>query len=496
MKLLASLFLFLTSVIALDVSSTTTITSASVLGESYLIESTGVLELLNSIQLYLTSLTVRSLGQFFFLADSLTNIDIQTMDNSGYVLFDLPDSTYLPFRSNSRNSGEFVVNTGHSIVDFTDLDNTGSLTLWATFYTGPIAFFHGLVNTGNICLHEFVSNIENASGKGCYALSQSTVYIQSAASDFEPTVVFEDPSNGFYIVNTPQVLRLKLINFGNGNFIGFPNQGYITMNYFSGSGYLVVYIAIYEIYVNIGFGYDLGLFIASSNSEQVRIKYDGSVPSGANQGGCSCSLNIRTPPAPESTIELETSSEVSTSSSIEITSSSVVTSTSSSVAGSTYRSSTKSHSSSKSCPTPKPTNGHGNNGNGHDNNHGNGHDNNHGNNSNGNNHGNDNHNGNGNSNNHDNHDNGHGKEHNDGHTNGNGNNNHNDNHGNGNSNNNNNNHGNSKGKSNNNNGNGKGNDKGGGNGKGHKRRDVLDNSACSTHKSMLVLASLVFLAIV
>ncbi|RLV92980.1 hypothetical protein JA1_002767 [Spathaspora sp. JA1] len=551
--------LFLTGTIAVTITSTTTLTT-HVPNDPILVQPGGVATFLNILQFLVSSLTIKSLGQFFFSTNVVSTVEIQTLENSGYALFDISqvsqvNSVYLQFRTDNQNqnTGEFVVYGNYLNVDIYDLVNAGTMTFWGT---SGLVLINEAYNFAHMCFHHVVGWLQGQGGIGCFAIDQTNVYVNGAKAGFEPTVSFIGLYNGFEIqLGTTRPSIFVLNNFGVGNYVAVPSVGYAGQwNYDSTLGIATVYFQDTPVKFNIGTGYDQTKFTLTVQNQMLYFRYPDPVPIGANQGGCRCALNLNPPPPPvltteEPTTEVEiTTTYIETSTNPEETTPEETTpqeATTSPEETTPVEPTTTQEDSTSSTVTPEPSDckhmrrngnhdchgegpgggpGHGND---HDNDggHGNDHDDGHGND-----HGNGGGNGPGQGNDHDDgHNNGNNSGHGDDHGNdnngpgkgGNGNDHGsgdppkgNDGHGNNNNNgngNNNNNQGNSNGKGNdrdNNQGNGKGNDKGNekgnsngkdnGKGKGHKRQDILDNSSSTNHviNSMLIIVLLVWLLIV
>ncbi|RLV92981.1 hypothetical protein JA1_002766 [Spathaspora sp. JA1] len=545
--------LFLTGTIAVTITTTTTLTTITP-NDSINVQPGGIVTFLNVIQFIVSSISIQALGQFVFRTSVGGGADISGFTNRGYALFDLSQRTsvFLPFENLNLNTGEFIVYGNAILVDMYRMTNAGSMTLWGTSGT---ASFNQLENSGKICLRSVIGRLQSPGGSGCFALSQTSVYVIGTRLGFEPTVTFIGNNNGFE-VQTSSALPPNFIlnNFGIGDYVAVPPAGFDGQwNYDSTSGVVTVYFQGSPVTFNVGKGYTEERFSLVVDG-LFYLRYLDPVPVGANQGGCGCVLNINTASSTVST-EVETSSTdivetppeetttIETSTSVEETTEEVTTGEEETTPEETTSEQTTSdqttdiedesttfgttsedtnevettteEDSSSSSIIPEPTDckhgrrnrnhdcpgyghgpghGHGNN-NGHGNGHNDNHDNNNGHNSG---HG------------------GNGKDHgsppkgNQGHGNdnnhGNGNNHGNDdNHGNGKSNRKGNDHDNGR----NNGSNGKGNDRGnskenshgednGNKGKGHKRQEILENSGYSNHvvNSMLAAIFLVWLLIV
>ncbi|RLV94899.1 hypothetical protein JA1_001435 [Spathaspora sp. JA1] len=551
MKSIVVFNLFLLGIFALDISSPTTSTSAVISGDSVIIEPTGLLVLVNAIQFVISSLTVRNLAKLFFIIDGESlvintppTVDIQSLDNNGYVLFDVSriPTVNLPFRTSNKNNGELIFYGVILDVEITEIENTGSMTFWGG--SGNL-IIRDSINTGDICFYKQEVQYISPGGAGCFHLASSYVRVETPKSDFTPTVVFgSEGYSEFRIQSTPQVLNFKLINFGVTHQVTLPNSGFpssYSFNYDPSNGWLFFHIAGYDITLDIGTGYDVRRFRVTADLH-VYITYLDPPPAGANQGGCPCNLNTQssevtteiatsTSEVEETTLietstDIETTSEVETTlvepsvetssesgttlvePSVETTSTEIETSSDVAISSSSITPQ-PSHCRNQSGPWNKGCDDDHHNGNQHGGNHNNGHGFGHGGNNDnwyGNGHGNDhddhrNNNG----NNHNNHGNGikgHGNDH-DNHRNGNNNNGHKNDHDI---------HDNKKGNENNriNGGNGNFNQHGNGNnkdngkgnrnnGRGHKRDLVVDNSAWSNSInpiSIFIIIGVIGLAIV
>ncbi|RLV94879.1 hypothetical protein JA1_001437 [Spathaspora sp. JA1] len=320
MKLFLLFNLLFLGVVSLDISSPTTSTSASISGVPLIIEPTGALLLVNAIQFVVTSFSVRSLGEFFFRTNSASRVDVQLLDNSGYILFDIRqiNTLSLVIHNNNNNNGDLIIYGTNLDVSVEQITNTGSIIFWGQ--TGNL-FITNPINKGSICFHSQLVQYLNPGGAGCFYLSRSTVIVNNALSDFIPTVVFDGTNNEFRVQTVPQVLYFYLINFGTGATISVPNSGYTSFAYVPDVGFLEVFISSRAIILNIGAQYDITKFAITTDATLVHIKYNDVSPSGANQGGCSCVLDIKTPPTAITTEVQTTSNEVEeTTSEIETTS--------------------------------------------------------------------------------------------------------------------------------------------------------------------------------
>ncbi|EGW30374.1 uncharacterized protein SPAPADRAFT_52463 [Spathaspora passalidarum NRRL Y-27907] len=312
---------FLIGIIALDVSSSSTVTytNTNLYYQNVLVESSAILSLINTAAFYIPSFSIQSLGQFFLKNFFSSSMQVINMDNKGYVLFDFSAFSSMgspfTFTTSAKNSGEFIVYGVSLNVVMTGVENTGSMTFWGT---GGQVNLNNPTNTGNICFHSVQGTMQNPNGAGCYALYQSYVYANAVRSDFEPYVVFEGINNAFIVQYGNSALHYTLANFGLSNFVIIPIQEYAGYTY-NPSGVLTIYSGPNSITLNIGTGYNPNRFRFSLGASYIYFQYLDPAPPEANQGGCSCVLNTNPPPPPVvSTIQSSSSEVQETSSSEEV----------------------------------------------------------------------------------------------------------------------------------------------------------------------------------
>ncbi|EGW31746.1 uncharacterized protein SPAPADRAFT_62340 [Spathaspora passalidarum NRRL Y-27907] len=287
----------------LEVSATSTI-ETSTISEPVVVESDGVLNLLNMEELNASNFHVDNSGQFLFKSNVRSEVDIGYLNNSGYILLDTieADRAYLHLGNNTENNGELVVYGQHLNVHMDSVENSGSITVWG--YAGEVTM-EQFTNKKDVCFHEQLVELKQSKGAGCFAVSNSSVYI-SNPDEFHPTIVLEDSQNHVYLEEISEDLVINLVNFQNVVRVTAPNDGYENFSYTNGS--LILAYEDFRITLEIGSGYDSERISVENDDSGVLVSYDGSAPSKtSHETECGCALETDPPvkEAESSTVEAE-----------------------------------------------------------------------------------------------------------------------------------------------------------------------------------------------
>ncbi|RLV94898.1 hypothetical protein JA1_001436 [Spathaspora sp. JA1] len=298
-SVIVTVLLLASGVASLDITQTTTLAQNIAPNDVLTVEGGSAVTINEQTQLVLSSLSVDQGGQLFYITtDESATIQIGTIVNNGFISFDASgtEDTYFQIGTTSvQNDGEMVINMNNAGLDMSLQSNTGQLTFWGIQNTVGIS---GGTNTGNICYYQTSVFHKSASGVGCMALYDSSAYITSAQSDFNPTIVFEGDSSRFILEDGSGGTQYTLIQFGGAHFVYLADEGFSGSNYDVSDGILSVQQNGYQVTFNVGLGYDPGLFEVQADAAGigVTISYNDAPPPGANTGGCTCVLDTDLPP--------------------------------------------------------------------------------------------------------------------------------------------------------------------------------------------------------
>lgn len=227
-------------------------------------------------------------GQFYISGDSLGSLVVSfdnllsSTTNTGLIVFSSIDGITAPTYSlsgvNFNNSGQIYFNAVTPL-----LTTSYTITASGTWYNGPgaeINFFLSApplstnyvsfggdiqtINDGQICLiNNNLEQTTSISGSGCINVNTgSNFYLSSPFNTVSTTQVI-------YLATTSSTLEVNVLNllvgpqytvagFGGGNQITFTSP-FLSQSYSAQTGILTVSF-VFDVYLNIGFGYSANLF--------------------------------------------------------------------------------------------------------------------------------------------------------------------------------------------------------------------------------------------